>query len=57
MSFEHRRHNGFGSFISEDELRVASDRRLSSVLETIPNLRFYHLASGATVLWTMVRRD
>jgi Carboxypeptidase regulatory-like domain len=49
MSFEHRRHNGFGSFISEDELRVASDRRLSSVLETIPNLRFYHLAGGAMV--------
>lgn len=46
--FEERRALGFGSFIGERELRAAADRNLSSVLHTIPDLRFVR-SNGAVV--------
>ncbi|MDQ6718350.1 MAG: carboxypeptidase-like regulatory domain-containing protein [Gemmatimonadota bacterium] len=48
-AFEGRRKHGFGSFITASELQDARERDMTTVLHTIPQVRFYHLASGATV--------
>jgi hypothetical protein len=48
-AFERRRRSGFGSFIGAQELQAASDRHMTTVLQTIPNLRLYHLPSGPIV--------
>jgi hypothetical protein len=48
-SFERRRRSGFGSFIGADELQAARERQMTTVLQTIPDLRLYHLRSGPII--------
>ncbi len=48
-SFEERRTHGFGTFIGSEELQAARERHLSTVLHTIPAIRFYR-AGGALVV-------
>ena len=48
-AFEGRRAHGFGSFITAQELAAARERDMTTVLHTIPQVRFYHLPTGATV--------
>lgn len=47
--FERRRSQGFGSFITGAELKAASNRSMTTVLHTIPQVRFYRLPTGAMV--------
>jgi hypothetical protein len=47
--FESRRSNGFGSFITAEELQAARNRDMTTVLHTLPQVRFYRLSTGAVV--------
>ncbi len=47
--FEQRRSQGFGSFITPAELKAAANRDMTTVLHTIPQVRFYKLPTGAMV--------
>lgn len=48
LAFEKRRQKGFGSFITQAELYAARERALTTVLHTIPQVRFYRM-NGAMV--------
>ena len=47
--FDSRRAKGFGSFITSEELYAARDHDMTTVLHTIPQMRFYHWNTGAMV--------
>lgn len=49
VGFESRRAKGFGSFITSDELYAAREHDMTTVLHTIPQMRFYHWNTGAMV--------
>jgi hypothetical protein len=48
IAFEKRRQKGFGSFITQSELYAARERAFTTVLHTIPQVRFYRI-NGAMV--------
>lgn len=48
-AFELRRAHGFGSFITASELNAARERDMTTVLHTIPQVRFYRTINGAMV--------
>jgi Predicted outer membrane protein len=47
--FERRRRSGFGSFIGAEELQAARERQMTTVLETITNLRLYRQRTGPVI--------
>lgn len=47
--FDQRRARGFGAFITTDELRVTRGRDMTTVLHTLPAIRFYRLSTGVVV--------
>lgn len=48
--FEQRRSHGFGMFITGDELQAAKERRLSTVLHTIPAVRLFRSSMGMMIV-------
>lgn len=48
-AFELRRRHGFGNFIGADDLQAARDQRLSTVLRSIPTLKFYRYGGSLIV--------
>lgn len=51
QAFEQRRHEGFGRFVSEADLRKADDRQLSSVLTAhVPGIEVIYKKGSATII-------
>ncbi len=48
-AFNSRKAKGFGFFVTPDELYAAREHDMTTVLHTIPQVRFYRLPTGAVV--------